>query len=703
MQEFFSSWAAGVITTLEPDSLPPDASPYGRNSFLTSAGGEKAVVMKRRGALTCNTTAITGTPAIIGQYEFRRRSGSSFTAYHLLVSDGGRLDKRNADNTTSVADGTAATPFTSGTHFPDFATANNLAFIVNGVENKKFNGTNVQSVGIVAPSAPTLAANAAAGVYTGTFEARITYYNNNTAQESSASATSAQVTVAAKKLDISWAASADAQVTHVNVYLRNTTTMVTFRRVAQVAIGTTTTTVNTVETALIVLGPDTAENNPPSVASYLEFHAQRMFYVPVATPSTIEFSKISLPESVDPDNYEVIGIDDGDAITGLLSISSTLLLIFKRKSIWAIYGDDPTSWEVRRVSASVGCTSHRSIVIIEGVAYFWSEQGPMAITGDSEPISIGKTLIAPTVGSDNIAYLQLGNVCAAVQQAQDTILFAVSLKTTDGDTSTRNHAILPYSYRLQRWHADRWDPIDVASFGVVSDSNAVPWVYIGSYGGQVFQWWNADNDGVPSGTSRGTVTSAAATTLTDSTATFVTTGAGLKGRYLYAIDATGLTVQRRRIGSNTGTVLTLDTGVTWSTTPNATYTYVIGGPQFAWDTRWSDWRDSGVAFKKKRLRFCYILFKAPAQSTTIHIDLMLDLSLTVVKTFTLALGTVGGIWDSSLWDQDVWGGTTAEHTRYRIAKTGKSIRYRIRNGNPDEPFTLLQIGTTAELLSEKIH
>lgn len=698
LAEWIQSWASGVITTLEPDALPPTASPRGHNSFLVSAGGEQAAVQKRRGCVTANATPITSSPAVIGQVDFRQRtSGSTFTSFHLLVSNLGRLDKLNGDGTTSAADAGAATPFTAGDYYPDFAQANNLCFIVNGQQNKKFDGTNVRAVGIATPTVlPTLTASASAGLHNGTYESRYTYYNSNTGQESSASPTSATAAPANKILDHTWTASADAQVTHVKVYIRNTATMSTFRLVATVAIGSVTTSTSVADTSLITVGPDTDENDVPNTLKLVEFHAGRLFGIEAANPNLLVYSKLGMIESFDPTFYEPIADDDGDAVTALKSISNNILLIFKRRSIWAIEGDNPLTWVVRPVTYSSGCTSHRSVVEAEGTIYFWSDAGPMALIGTADPVAIGETLISATLDDLNPAVFD--TVSAAVDPTRQTVLFAVSETTADGDSSTHNRSLLPYSYRLKRWHSDKWNPLDIASLATVDDSEHNPWVYIGGYYGQVFKWWSGDTDGVPSGTTSGTVTSATSSTLTCSTATFVTTGGGLIGRYIYAIDQLGTSVQRRRIGSNTATVITLDSGLTWSLTPNSTYTFNIGGPQFEWDCRWIQF---DAPFWKKRFQHIYLHYKAPSSASTVYIDTFRDLSLSTLQTRSLSVGAEEPIWDAAEWDDSLWGGAAAAVSRLRVARTGRALRVRVRNIAPDAPFTLLRIGLTAELLSDK--
>ena len=90
--------------------------------------------------------------------------------------------------------------------------------------------------------------------------------------------------------------------------------------------------------------------------------------------------------------------------------------------------------------------------------------------------------------------------------------------------------------------------------------------------------WQMDtgtNDGVPSGTTTGTVTAADATTMTDSGASFYTTGDGLKGVRVRTYNATTKALENDIVlASNDGTVLTV---AAWTTTPAVGDLYVVGG------------------------------------------------------------------------------------------------------------------------------
>src|SRR3990167_6423208 len=99
-RELIDNWGDGVITSVVGDAVPPSAYIRAKNTALTSIGGGRAVPKKRDGIGALNTTAITGSSAVIGIYEFRRGSGADFTHYHLLISDSGRFDKIDPDTGT---------------------------------------------------------------------------------------------------------------------------------------------------------------------------------------------------------------------------------------------------------------------------------------------------------------------------------------------------------------------------------------------------------------------------------------------------------------------------------------------------------------------------------------------------------------------------------------------------------------------------
>ncbi len=88
------------------------------------------------------------------------------------------------------------------------------------------------------------------------------------------------------------------------------------------------------------------------------------------------------------------------------------------------------------------------------------------------------------------------------------------------------------------------------------DSTGRP-VLLYTHGKYIIQRSRGTNDLVPSGTVSGTVTSSSSLSMTDSTASFFTTGGGLAEAYVHFFHPTTMAhLASRRIYSNTGTALT---------------------------------------------------------------------------------------------------------------------------------------------------
>lgn len=694
--ETLDNWASGVITTLQAHTLEPSAMPRLWNGVLKGAGEGKAIVAKRWGLRMRNSTPLTGSPAILAHIDFRRASGVTLTGYHLLVSDGGRLDKLLADDTTAAADNVTPAPFTAGTKRPDWAVAKNFLYIVNGTDAKKFDGTTVWNFSMAAPpAAPTLADSGVAGTPNGTYEGALLYYNSNTGFYSSAGPANS-ITVASKQIDFSWTAPTDPQVTHVIPLIRNTANQPNFyHATTPIAVGTTTYRFNTDTTLLVTKAPDQDENDPlPSGVTNIEPHNERIF---ATDGAQLYYSKSGQFEAFDPDAVELVGKNDGQLIVALHSTSAGLL-IFKQRSVYILVGVDPEDWRVELLDSSIGTVSHLSIVSQNGIDYWWAEGGPVAFSGGAIA-PIGKLKIGPTVSSSNLNLDALDSVSAAVDSENDLILWAVPELG-----GTRNTLIIPFNYVAGVFVGDRWDPMDASCLGTVRNlDDSVPHAYIGGYAGQVFKFdTGVGNDGLPSGsTDSGNVSSATSSTLTDADATFTTTGGKLIERYVWAIDPAGTRVQRRRITDNTATELTITPN--WSTTPSSEWTYVVAGPDFQMDTRWNF---GGAPFVKKRFMFLHLLATSMNGGVEVNINLFLDANLAATapdKTLTATLTSDTAKFDAGAkWDVSKWAGSLPyREIRKRMAKTGTTWRARIMNRNPDEDVQILMLAMESELLSSK--
>lgn len=705
LMEEVSNWSGGVITNARPDLLLRlSAFPRGRNTQLFNIGGGTSVIATRPGITMMNSTKITGGGTVLGQFQYRRYSGGAFTTQHLIVTSTGRLKVMNdTDGTLSDADGGAPTPFSSGQFYLDSQVANNVIYMVNGQENKKYNGTNVQAVGFAAPSAPGAVDSGVAGNPNGTYEFLTTYYNSATGQESSASA-STSVTVANKKITVSWSNSADSQVDTTRIYIRKGTLNGNFFRLTAGVTpavngnggfpnATTSATVDVTDAqinALTTLAPTTTENNPPPVLDRIQFHQGRLFGVAPSDPSTLLFGKLSTEglESFNPSYSIPVNVKDGDRITALES-AHELLIIFKSRSIYILVGTYP-DWELRLLTNELGSVNHLSCFTYSDKTYFWSQLGPVVWQPGNAPTLLAQPNLANKVSSDVLNFSILDKVAVGFDYPTQRLIWSIPPVA-----DSRNTRILPFNTQVGVFESDQWDVIDVASIANVLDSSGNPKLYFGDYNARIFRFDGTDvyTDGVPSGTLTGTggTTSYGATTLTDTAASFYTTGDGLADLYVYVYDANGQNLGRRRISSNTSTALTIASA--WDTTPNSSWTYVIGGIDFEIDVGWSG---MGNDFWKKNYEHLLIDIVPPSTNATIYCELFTDFATAASRVLTFRSSTSGSLWGSGIWDTSLWGGgLPIAHNRLRMALTGRNYLIRIRNVTANNPVAVTRVGVTA--------
>lgn len=702
----FVNFVNGVTTSPSADSLPDGFSPRGRNTTLVNIGQGSAQIGPRKGLQTGNTTPISGSNIVLGQYQLKRLDGSKI---HLLVNNTTRLDKYNSNNTTSVINAAA---FTSG-NYPNFATVNNFAIIANGTDLKKTDGTTVFRVGMVRPAAPTAAATAGGAMSAGAWDVALTYFNSTTGEESSLSDfTTATLAAGNLQINISWSAPADPQVDFVRVYLRkqtlgpNTYLVIagltpapnaTWEGFPVATLATVANVSDTVFGALTIIAPTINSNDPPaSTLNFPVWHNQRLFLFDQGHAYYSNITNLtSNPESFNPLNVEAINPADGDTITGAVSAFG-VLLIFKKYSLWMIDGYDPSSWSVVKVAENYGCCSHRTIVFAGGTLYWWanSSLGLLALTSpQSQPLEIGKELLSASINDVALNTQLLFNAVSVVDEANDLIYFSLP----EAGATIRNTLTLPFNYRVKRFVADGWTPMDIASFAVVEATDATKVVYAGGYSGQIFKLNTGTNDGVRTGTSSGLITAAAASTLTDGLATFDTTGGALIERYVYHIAKIGGAVQRRRITGNTGTVLTVTPA--WNQNPVVGDSYVVGGIDWQIDT---PWRKQVSAFVKKRFELLSLDTASDQTATTIYVDVFLNDNIdTPVKTLTFMSSHAGAIYDTSVYDAAIYASTTRVSQHKNVGLTGRGIRFRLRQLQADKQVTLQKLALQSSILSLK--
>lgn len=680
-------WSGGVMPSTDASLIPSNASPNGRNSVLGKPSAGAPYPEKRMGLRMRNADPVTGAGAILGMYGFN--SLALDESFFLLMSDG-RLDRLLDDDTTT----NLSTGLTSGVRYPDFATGNDLCFVVNGVDRLKYDGTTISNIGIVRPTVGTLSATpGAAGTPNGTYELRVSFGNSSTRTESSASDTAlATVTVTNQQLD--WAdvpVSSDAQVDRRFLYIRNIATQAQFYRAGTISDNVTTTaTTNFVDANLVIVAPNTTENNPPPAGvRYLALYKGRLF---AASDTAVYYSKVNAFEQFPPENVELVNDKSGQPITGLAP-TDAVLLILKQDQVFGIFsGNNPATWEVARVDADYGCVSHRTIVSTHEWTYWWSRHGLVRWSGAGSVDAVGLRLYGAPM--DRIDADNIGASSACFDEANQRVLVAVPSLGQDRATM-----ILPFNTLLSVFESNEWDPMDVGALASVNDPTGFPAPHLGGMAGQVFRFEQTNRDGIPSGTTSGTfvASSDSITVFTDSGAAFLTTGGALVERKITILDSGGTLVSpitpRLHVMSNDATSVTMSQSLS-GLTSGATYRYILGGPDFEWDTAW---RTLGETWVKKRFEYLWLLSKGNTFGTIAQLALDFDYDESNGngrrRTFATTAGT--GVWDTATWDQSVWDTATVLTTRFRVARTGKSWRVVVRNREVDQPLAFMGIGVQA--------
>lgn len=707
-REEISEWSRGAITELPPTKIPLNASPRAYNSAWLQ-GGYPA---KRKGLSVITQTGETGKPAILALGRFK--------TIDWTIADNGRWSKI-ASGAFAPIDATDATPFTAPTAIPSTAIANSLLFAVNGTDLLKTDGSEIFNFGMAAPGTPT-AAVGAAGTPSGTYRIALTGFNENTGHESSLGVFD-EVAVSSQKIDASWTFPTDPQVTHVRVHIFKVGLSDHFFRLGSTnvtptpdtdtggyASGTTSITIDVSDSNindLIIKSPTTQENDPPPTGTkFITYYGSRMW---ATDGQKLFYSKIENPESFDPNNFEPVNTDDDQDIVAIGKVANVAgdehLTIYKERSLHMLFGpNDPNTWEVKEFAPITGLQAHRTLVEVEGALWWKSEQGFAEFKFGELP----KRVDTPSIGNrtEDLNYSAMSGAIGIYDSVRQRTIFAVP-----ESGQTRNTVLFPYNERLKLWE-DRWDPMDISAMGTFFDaSTGEPFVAVGNYAGRVFRLWDTPYmdgvrlvDGATVFTVKGTVESSTATTLTDSAATFDTDGDGLDEIILIVVDPNGAT-QRKRITSNTGTVLTIDSA--WASNPDSTWTYYIGCPNWEFETKHmaptSVPGAEGSIFQGRNFKRAFISGFSDTGSAVFDVHAIIDNVVTpFAATMNVTLEGVGAFFDIDFFDLSTFGSGKVVSVHRTLGKHGKVCGLRAVNREPDQAIILFGLGLMGSELSYKL-
>jgi hypothetical protein len=296
-----------------------------------------------------------------------------------------------------------------------------------------------------------------------------------------------------------------------------------------------------------------------------------------AEAGLVYFSEAGLPEAWPPTNALSLP-EDGDEVTALMPYRS-FLYVLKRRQMYRVTAQaDPLLDGFVFRAVGRGCVNHRSWVVVEQTAYLMDEAGVYRFSGgdEAEVLSTPVQNLFRRDDPRSICWAAARYFHAAYDPSQEVIRWYVSLR---GEYLPRHALCL--AYNLGRWWVEEYAvPVGASCVGRAGRptggwGDAGRQVYLGGPAGAVYAAGGQDLDGVdPGPTTRGACTAATDDTLTDSRAAFdpawanvpvaVTGGRGL-GQVRVVVSATATTLR---------------VGEPWSTRPDATSTYQVGGIRY---------------------------------------------------------------------------------------------------------------------------
>lgn len=187
-------------------------------------------------------------------------------------------------------------------------------------------------------------------------------------------------------------------------------------------------------------------------------------------------------------NRIVVGNEDKNDFGVRLAVVGQTLIIFKRNSIWALYGYSPSTFQIRNLTTERGCIDPHSVCEIDGGVYFASQYGIEYFNGseftlvDSSISNITRPIAQHLVGPTGVSDPQLrwGKI-SIVNMGNDYIFLCLSNQVPstgviEGDDSWTGYMHTPTG----NWSEFTTTALkDLSTVAQAGSTNGVPWLFDG--------------------------------------------------------------------------------------------------------------------------------------------------------------------------------------------------------------------------------
>lgn len=207
---------------------------------------------------------------------------------------------------------------------------------------------------------------------------------------------------------------------------------------------------------------------------YIEQNQNVMFMSGFSnTPSTVWFTNVGEPESIEADyNFEV-RTNDGDLITGQKAYNNTVV-VTKGRSFSKIIGSTPEDLQLVEMSQEYGCLSNKTMIQFKEKLLWLDRQGILEYNGSSW--NIISTPVEPIFRRMN---LNAASKAVAVNHVfRNQVWIGIPI-----DGSSENNLTVVYDYLIGAWTF--FDGFNPASFALIKGSLPQGTVWRGDYSGLI--------------------------------------------------------------------------------------------------------------------------------------------------------------------------------------------------------------------------
>lgn len=420
-------------------------------------------------------------------------------------------------------------------------------------------------------------------------------------------------------------------------------------------------------------------------AQYVRTHRNRI-YAAARNVSEVRFTDAGSATSWPTNNVQEVNTDDGQIITGLEKMTNQLK-IFKSGSIWTVKGEPLGAGTntllgnltLEQDDSDVGCCAFRTIRKVTGGLLLFMAPGGLYALENGKSYLISKK-VSPLFES-GMNPNQLSQSWGIYSPIQKKYL----LGYVASGLSAPEHVLMLDLADMAKPKYSIWTDFP-GSCAFLMNFTQQEVVLVGhpskGYIVEAFQGYcdiSGDN---------GTATAAAPTTLTDSSKSWATNVH--KDAYIYILEGKGRG-QKRFITANTSTQLTIDTA--WSTIPDATSVYTIGGYDAYRDTKPDDFRKPQMI---KRYKFLNV-FTDVEGTYDLRYGAVYDFGqLGYQQTMSLDGGALQ--WDISpvTWDTEglYWDSKSKLYRRVDLPGIGRIVQVRVGNNRANQPWRVTSLSIT---------